>query len=114
MFGFGAYVLVFTGIREGENSPAIHGAWRLAIGAILKGDIEAAVAETKTAIESGDVEAMKEKASALAQVAMKLGEAIYQQEQASGGSADGATEEAPADDNVVDAEFSEVDEDKKD
>jgi molecular chaperone DnaK len=71
--------------------------------------------ETKAAIEGGDPEAMKEKSNALAQVAMKLGQAIYEQEQASGAGVDAATsEEAPTDDNVVDAEFSEVDEDKKD
>ena len=80
----------------------------------LKSEIEAAVAETKTAIESGDSEAMKEKATALAQVAMKLGEAIYKEEQAAGASAGAASEDAPADDNVVDAEFSEVEDDKKD
>ena len=84
------------------------------IDAALKGEIEAAVAETKTAIESGDAEAMKEKATALAQIAMKLGEAIYKEEQAAGASAGAASEEAPADDNVVDAEFSEVEDDKKD
>ncbi len=79
-------------------------------------EIEAAIVETKSAIEGGDPEAMKEKSNALAQVAMKLGQAIYEQEQANGGAADAAAaaEEAPADDNVVDAEFSEVDEDKKD
>jgi molecular chaperone DnaK len=84
------------------------------IDAALKGEIEAAVAETKTAIEGGDAEAMKEKATALAQIAMKLGEAIYKEDQAAGASADAASEEAPADDNVVDAEFSEVEDDKKD
>ena len=84
------------------------------IDAALKGEIEAAVADTKTAIEGGDAEAMKEKATALAQVAMKLGEAIYKEEQAAGASAGAASEEAPADDNVVDAEFSEVEDDKKD
>jgi molecular chaperone DnaK len=83
------------------------------IDANLKSEIEVAVAETKTAIEGGDPEAMKEKANALAQVAMKMGQAIYEQEQAAGASA-ASTDEAPADDNVVDAEFSEVDEDKKD
>jgi molecular chaperone DnaK len=83
------------------------------IDAGLKSEIEAAVTDTKTAIEGGDPEAMKEKANALAQVAMKMGQAIYEQEQASGASAAPA-DEAPADDNVVDAEFSEVDEDKKD
>jgi molecular chaperone DnaK len=84
------------------------------IDAALKAEIEAAVAETKIAIEGGDAEAMKEKATALAQIAMKLGEAIYKEEQAAGASADAASEEAPADDNVVDAEFSEVEDDKKD
>jgi molecular chaperone DnaK len=82
------------------------------VDAALKGEIEAAVAETKTAIEGGDVEAMKEKSSTLAQVAMKLGQAIYEKEQAAGGAPE--ADETPADDNVVDAEFSEVDEDKKD
>ena len=84
------------------------------IDAGLKGEIEAAVSDTKTAIEGGDPETMKEKATALAQIAMKLGEAIYQQEQASPNSADASAEEAPADENVVDAEFSEVEDDKKD
>jgi molecular chaperone DnaK len=84
------------------------------IDAALKGEIEAAMSETKTAIEGGDAEVMKEKAAALAQIAMKLGEAIYKEEQAAGASADAASEEAPADDNVVDAEFSEVEDDKKD
>jgi molecular chaperone DnaK len=84
------------------------------IDAGLKGEIEAAVAETKSAIEGGDAEAMKEKATALAQIAMKLGEAIYKEEQAAGTSAGAASDEAPADDNVVDAEFSEVEDDKKD
>jgi len=85
----------------------------------LKGEIEAAVAEAKTAVEGGDAEAMKAKTDALAQVAMKLGQAIYEKTQAAGGeeaaaqSAEATAEEAPADEEVVDAEFSEVDEDKK-
>ena len=48
------------------------------VDAALKGEIEAAIAATKTAVEGGDPEAMKEKAGALAQVAMKLGHAIYE------------------------------------
>src|SRR5678815_5461417 len=85
----------------------------------LKGEIEAAIAETKTAVESGDAEAMKTKSEALAQVAMKLGQAIYEKTQAAGGeeaaaqSAEATAEEAPGEEEVVDAEFSEVDEDKK-
>jgi molecular chaperone DnaK len=83
------------------------------IDAGLKGEIEAAVAATKTAIEGGEPEAMTEKANALAQVAMKLGEAIYKEEQAKAGSAEAGADAAPSDENVVDAEFSEVDEDAK-
>ena len=80
------------------------------VGADLKGEIEAAIAEAKTAVEGGEPAAMTEKAQALAQVAMKLGQAIYEQEQAAAASP--SADEAPKDDNVVDAEFSEVD-DKK-
>jgi molecular chaperone DnaK len=75
----------------------------------LKSEIEAAIAETKAAVEGGDPTAMTDKAQALAQVAMKLGQAIYEKEQANSASP-GA--DAPKDDDVVDAEFSEVDENK--
>ena len=88
------------------------------VDASLKSEIEAAVAETKTAIEGDDPTEMTAKTEALAQVAMKLGQAIYEQEQASGGdaaAADAAASEAESkdDEDVVDAEFSEVDEDNK-
>jgi molecular chaperone DnaK len=80
------------------------------IDAALKGEVEAAIAEAKTAIESGDAEAMTAKTQALTEVAMKMGQAIYEKEQASAASP-GA--EAPAGgEDVVDAEFSEVDENK--
>jgi len=91
------------------------------IDADLKGQIEAAVKETKEAIEGGDAEAMKTKSEALAQVSMQMGQKIYEAEQAAGGEAgDAAAADAAAkaaDDDVVDAEFSEVDDsddDKKD
>jgi molecular chaperone DnaK len=80
------------------------------VDAALKAEIEAAIAETKTAVEGGEPDAMTEKAQALAQVAMKLGQAIYEQEQAAAASP-GA--DAPAQDDVVDAEFSEVDDNHK-
>jgi molecular chaperone DnaK len=84
------------------------------VDASLKSEIEAAVAEAKTAVEGGDPAAMTEKSSALAQVAMKLGQAIYEKEQQSAASpgADDAGE-AKTDEDVVDAEFSEVEDDKK-
>ena len=75
----------------------------------LKNEIQAAVDEAKKAVEGGDPEAMKEKAQALAQVAMKLGQAIYEKDQQAAASP-GA--EAPKQDDVVDAEFSEVDDTK--
>ena len=86
----------------------------------LKTEIEAAVAEAKTAVEGGDPEVMTTKTDALAQVAMKMGQAIYEKGQAEGG-ADATTAAAgdqpeqakPADEDVVDAEFSEVDEENK-
>ena len=81
------------------------------IDATLKSEIEAAVAEAKTAVEGGEVGAMTEKAQALAQVAMKMGQAIYEKEQASAASP--APETAATDDGVVDAEFSEVDDNAK-
>ncbi|QBM75727.1 molecular chaperone DnaK [Sphingomonas sp. AAP5] len=84
------------------------------VDAALKGEIEAAIAETKTAVEGGDPEAMKTKSEALAQVAMKLGQAIYEkqaQADAQGSSGPAAEAEAPKED-VVDAEFSEVDDHK--
>ena len=76
----------------------------------IKSDVEAALAAAKTAIESGDVDEMTAKTQALTEAAMKMGQAIYEKEQASAASP-GA--EAPAgDEDVVDAEFSEVDENK--
>ncbi|MDP9162522.1 MAG: Hsp70 family protein, partial [Pseudomonadota bacterium] len=85
----------------------------------IKAEIEAALAETKTAVEGGDADAMTAKTEALAQAAMKLGQAIYEQSQAAGGADAGAggeeasAEAKPAEEDVVDAEFSEVDEEPK-
>ncbi len=94
--------LIHTTERQlADNGDKVDGA--------LKAEIEAAIAEAKTAVEGGDPAAMTEKSQALAQVAMKLGQAIYEKEQAAGASP-GA--EAPKDEDVVDAEFSEVDENK--
>jgi molecular chaperone DnaK len=81
------------------------------VDAAIKGEIETAIAELKTAIDGGEPEAMKAKTEALAQAAMKLGQAIYEKEQAA--AAAPAADAAPAEDNVVDAEFSEVDGDAK-
>ncbi|MEL7706783.1 molecular chaperone DnaK [Citromicrobium bathyomarinum] len=83
------------------------------IDASLKSDVEAAIAETKTALEGDDVDAINAKAQALTEVAMKMGQQIYEKEQASGGADAGQAGDAGAsssqDEDVVDAEFSEVD-----
>lgn len=86
----------------------------------LKSEIQAAVDEAKKAVEGGDTDAIQQKAQALAQVAMKLGQAIYEKEQASAASpgageaeAGAATGSEAGGEEVVDAEFSEVDEDNK-
>ena len=76
----------------------------------LKSDVEAAIAEVKTALEGDDSEAIKAKTEALSNAMMKMGEAAYQ---AAGGE-EGMAEAGGAtnDDGVVDAEFEEVDDDK--
>jgi molecular chaperone DnaK len=83
------------------------------IDASLKSEIEGAIAAAKTAIEGGDTAEITAKSQALTEVAMKLGQAIYEKEQASA-SAPGAEagQRANGDEDVVDAEFSEVDENK--
>ena len=83
-------------------------------------EIEAAVAALKTALEGEDADDVKARTEALAQASMKLGEAMYraQQEDAAGpadaaGGGEGAG--AGADDStVVDADFEEVDDERKD
>ncbi len=82
------------------------------VDAALKGEIEAAIAEAKTAVESGDPEAMKEKSNALTQVAMKLGQAIYEKQAAAEASPGAEAAPEVAAEDVVDAEFSEVDDTK--
>jgi molecular chaperone DnaK len=81
-----------------------------------KSAIEAAVADLKSVLDSGDGAAIKAKSEALTQHAMKLGEALYKNSQASGGAApgpDASASTASSDPNVVDADFVEVKDDKK-
>ena len=80
------------------------------VSADVKAEIEAAIADLKSVLDSGDADAITAKTTALGTVAMKLGEAVYAAEQAKASSPEG---EAPKDDNVVDAEFSEVEDETK-
>jgi molecular chaperone DnaK len=90
------------------------------IDAADKGAIETALAELKEAMEGEDVEAVKAKTETLSQVSMKLGEAMYRasQEEAAAGDgaaaadadgANGADGQKAEEENVVDADFEEVD-----
>ena len=75
--------------------------------------IETAIAELKTALEGDDLEDIQTKIAALAQVSLKLGEAIYSPG-GEGPGEPGDDAEAPAsgaDDSVVDADFEEVKDD---
>ena len=82
------------------------------IDAALKTEIEEAITEAKAAVESGDVEAMTAKTQGLTEKAMKLGQAIYEKEQASAASPGAEPHAAAHGEDVVDAEFSEVDDHK--
>jgi molecular chaperone DnaK len=86
------------------------------VSAADKSAIEAAIADLKSTLESGDAEAVTAKTNALAQASMKLGEAMYkaQQSQAEGDAQRDAGAAGGADD-VVDADFEEVkdDDDKR-
>ncbi|HEV7959572.1 MAG TPA: molecular chaperone DnaK, partial [Rhizomicrobium sp.] len=80
-----------------------------------KSAVEGAVASLKGVVQGEDVEAIKAKTNDLAQASMKLGEAMYKAQQAEAQSASpGATDGAgKPEDNVVDADFEEVDDNKK-
>jgi molecular chaperone DnaK len=89
-----------------------------------KAQVEADVAALREVMEGDDRELIKAKLDALTQSSMKLGEAMYKAEQdsaaAATSSADGGAPGetaggAPGDDaKVVDADFEEVEDDKKD
>ena len=90
------------------------------VSAENKKEAEEAIAALRTALEGDDLSEIQAKTEALGQVAMKIGTALYQsgQEQAGGeqggpggeqsGDASGSKEE-----DVVDADFEEVDDDNK-
>jgi molecular chaperone DnaK len=82
--------------------------------------IESAISELKDALKTDDIEAIKTKTTALAQTAMKLGEALYGTQagqdgggQPGAGSAGGEQKSGGSGENVVDADFEEVKDDKK-
>jgi molecular chaperone DnaK len=83
------------------------------VPADVKAEIEGRMGELKAALDSGDAAQLRTKTEALGAAAMKLGEAIYAAEQAAGQAAEAAGAEAGAREDVVDADFTEVEDDKK-
>jgi molecular chaperone DnaK len=91
-------------VHSTEKSLGEHGD---KVGAPEKAAIETALADLKSVLDGEDAEAIAAKTNTLMQASLKLGEAMYA---AQSGGEEGGT--APKDD-VVDAEFTEVDDDKK-
>ncbi|WP_375622007.1 MULTISPECIES: molecular chaperone DnaK [unclassified Bartonella] len=79
------------------------------VSAEEKGQIETAISDLKSALEGSDTEEVTTKMQKLAEVSMKLGQAMYEASQAA--SAD--TETETKNDDVVDADFEEVNDKKK-
>jgi len=96
------------------------------VDAAAAGEIEAAIAESKTALSGEDVDAMNNAFERLQTASHKLAEAIYSQTpppEADGGAGDQASSAAAgadsdggasaSDDNVIDAEYVDVEDEKK-
>ena len=96
-------------IHSSEKALAEHGD---KVSADEKSAIETALADLKAAVEGDNAEDISAKTQTLIQASMKLGEAMYKAQQ---GDTAGAPEgnATASDDSVVDAEFEEVDDDKK-
>jgi molecular chaperone DnaK len=99
-------------IHQTEKQLGEHGS---KVSDAIKADIERAIGELKTEAAGDNKNAIDAKHQALMSAAMKLGEAIYAGQQESAAHADAARDagaSGDADDDVVDAEFEDVD-DKK-
>jgi molecular chaperone DnaK len=86
------------------------------VSADEKKDIEQAIEDLKSVLKSDDKDAIEAKTQALAERSGKLAEKLYAQkggEEAAAAGAETASAEAGTADDVVDAEFEEVKDDKK-
>jgi molecular chaperone DnaK len=98
-------------IHTTERQLAEHGD---KVDADVKTDIETRIGELKSVLDSGEAATIRTRTEALAGVAMKLGEAVYAAEQAAANPEPEAAEAGqPAEEDVVDADFTEVEDDKK-
>jgi molecular chaperone DnaK len=96
-------------VHSTEKALAEHGA---KVGESERRTIETALADLKEALKGDNADVITAKMNALAQVSMKLGEAMYKQAESPAG-AEAGEGGASKKDDVVDAEFTEVDDDKK-
>ena len=96
-----------SAVHDTEKAMAEHGD---KVGEPEKSAILTALEDLKAAKDSEDAEAITTKIQTLMQASMKLGEAMYQAAQSAGGEGEGAS---AAEEGVVDAEFEEVDDEKK-
>ena len=100
-------------VHSTEKALAEHGS---KVGDAERRAIETGLADLKEALKGDDAEAITAKTNALAQASMKLGEAMYKQGEGGGGGDAGGPDTGAGGtkkDDVVDAEFTEVDDDKK-
>jgi molecular chaperone DnaK len=100
-------------VHSTEKALAEHGS---KVGDAERRAIETGLADLKEALKGDDADAISAKTNTLAQASMKLGEAMYKQSEGGGGGGDAGGPDAGAGakkDDVVDAEFTEVDDDKK-
>ena len=79
-----------------------------------KSSVEEAIKSLKDVIDGDDLASIQEKSAALSQEAMKIGEKLYQQEQENNQQSEaGETSDDLSGDDVVDADYEEVKEDKE-
>ncbi|WP_050604605.1 molecular chaperone DnaK [Ruegeria sp. 6PALISEP08] len=75
--------------------------------------IELAIAALKDELETENADKIKSGIQNVTEAAMKLGEAIYKAQAEEGEDEPAAADAAPADDDIVDAEFEDLDDDKR-
>src|SRR5580700_2560555 len=81
----------------------------------VKGDINGAISALRAVMQRDQAQPIRDGIERLRQASMRIGEAMYKAQAASGAPGDGGGGEAggQAKDDVIDAEFREVDDDKK-
>ena len=105
-----------TMIHSTEKSLKEHGS---KISEAEKKAIETAISDLRNALKGTDTEEVKKKTQALVQSSMKLGEAVYKNQQKDAGKKGAHKNQSSKNkeqnkENVVDADFEEVKEDKND